>query len=85
MRPVKLVPDNTNIPFLSYRWWALTISVILLLGSVALVAVRGLNLGVDFVGGQMFRVHFNQTANVDDLRTRIGALNLGEPSIQQFG
>ena len=85
MRPVKLVPDNTNVPFLSYRWWALTISIILLLGSVALVAVRGLNLGVDFVGGQMFRVHFSQTANVDDLRTRIGALNLGEPSIQQFG
>ncbi len=85
MHPIKLVPDNTNIPFLSYRWWALWISIALIVGSIALVAVRGLNLGVDFVGGQMFRVHFSQAANVDDLRTRIDALGLGEASIQQFG
>jgi preprotein translocase subunit SecF len=85
MRPLKLVPDNTNVPFLSYRWWALGISILLLVASVALVAVRGLNLGVDFVGGQMFRVHFSQPANVDDLRTRIGGLGLGEAAIQQFG
>lgn len=85
MRPLKLVPDNTNIPFLSYRWWALGISIILIVGSIALVAVRGLNLGVDFVGGQMFRVSFAQAAQVDDLRSRIDGLNLGEASIQQFG
>ena len=41
MRPVKLVPENTNIPFLSYRWWALAMSILLLTSSVALVAVRG--------------------------------------------
>jgi preprotein translocase subunit SecF len=85
MFPLKLVPDNTNIRFLSYRWWALAASIILLTGSVALVAVSGLNLGVDFVGGQMFRVSFSKPANVDDLRVRIGALNLGDAAIQQFG
>ncbi len=85
MRPIKLVPDNTNVHFLSYRWWALGISIVVLLASVGLVAVRGLNLGVDFIGGQMFRVHFDQPANVDDLRTRIDRLGLGEASIQQFG
>lgn len=85
MLPLKLVPDNTNIPFLSYRYWAMGISIALLIASIALVAVRGLNLGVDFVGGQMFRVSFSKPANVDDLRSRIGALNLGDAAIQQFG
>lgn len=85
MRPLKLVPDNTNIPFLSYRWWALGVSIFLIVGSIFMVATRGLNLGVDFVGGQMFRVSFAQAAQVDDLRSRIDGLNLGEASIQQFG
>jgi preprotein translocase subunit SecF len=85
MRPLKLVPDSTNIPFLSYRKIALAMSIFLIISSIALVAVRGLNLGVDFVGGQMFRISFSKPASIDDLRLRIGKLNLGEPSIQEFG
>jgi preprotein translocase subunit SecF len=85
MRPIKLVPDNTNFQFLSYRRIALIISVLLTVASIALVATRGLNLGVDFVGGQMFRVNFEKPADVEALRGRIGALNLGDASIQEFG
>ena len=85
MRPLKLVPDNTNIPFLSYRWWAMGISIVLLVASIALVATRGLNFGVDFVGGQMFRVTFDKPVSVDQLRSKIGTLGLGDASIQEFG
>lgn len=85
MRPIKLVPDNTNVPFLSYRWWAMGLSILLLIASIALVAVRGLNLGVDFSGGQQFRVTFSAPAQVEDLRTRVSNLGLGEASVQQFG
>jgi preprotein translocase subunit SecF len=85
MRPIKLVPDNTNIQFLSVRNLTLIVSILLLLGSIALVATRGLNLGVDFVGGQMFRISFSKPVSLDDLRQRIGKLNLGEPAIQEFG
>jgi preprotein translocase subunit SecF len=85
MRPLKLVPDNTNISFLSYRWWALAISVLLLVGSVAAVTIKGLNLGVDFSGGQQFRVTFAAPAQVEDLRLRVNALGLGDASVQQFG
>lgn len=85
MRPLKLVPDNTNIPFLRYRFIALVVSLVLILGSGALVATRGLNLGVDFVGGQMLRVQFVQPVDVEVLRERVDALGLGEATIQQFG
>lgn len=85
MRLLKLVPDDTNILFLKWRNLAMIISVVMIIASIALVAVRGLNLGVDFVGGQMVRVTFSQPANVDDLRTRMEGLKLGDTSIQQFG
>ncbi|WOK35579.1 protein translocase subunit SecF [Sphingomonas sp. C3-2] len=85
MRPLKLVPDNTNIPFLKYRHIAMGFSILLIVASLALVAVRGFNLGVDFVGGQMIRVSFSQPVQIDELRSSISALNLGEPAIQQFG
>ena len=83
--PLKLVPDNTNIPFLRYRWIALVLSIALILGSFALIAIKGFNLGVDFVGGQMLRVQFQQPVPIDQLRERVDALGLGEATIQQFG
>ncbi|MGD9810249.1 MAG: protein translocase subunit SecF [Sphingobium sp.] len=85
MRLLKLVPDATNIAFLKWRNPAMVISIILILASIALVAVRGLNLGVDFVGGQMVRVTFAQPIELDELRTTVTALRQGEPTIQQFG
>ena len=85
MKPLKLVPDNTNIHFLEWRFWAMGLSITLIIASMVLVAVRGFNFGVDFVGGQMVRVSFAQPADLDALRTRVNALGVGEASIQQFG
>jgi preprotein translocase subunit SecF len=85
MRLLKLVPDNTNIDFMKWRNIALILSIIATVASLALVGVRGLNLGVDFVGGQMIRATFPQSIEVDQLRNRVGALGLGEASIQESG
>ena len=85
MKLLKLVPDTTNIDFMRWRNLALVLSVALTIASLALVAVKGLNLGVDFVGGQMIRTTFPQPVQVDQLRERVGALDLGEASIQEFG
>jgi preprotein translocase subunit SecF len=84
MRPLKFVPDNTNIRFLRWRWVALALSIVLLTASVALVATRGLNWGVDFVGGQQIRVTFAQPANIGELRERLDALDVGDVTIQGF-
>lgn len=85
MRPLKLVPDNTNIRFLRFRNVAMAISIGLIVASIALCVVRGFNLGIDFVGGQMVRVTFAQPVPLEPLRERIEALGLGEATIQQFG
>ena len=85
MRLLKLVPDNTNLDFMRWRNVALVISLIVTISSIAFTAYRGLNLGVDFVGGQMIRTTFSQAVEVEQLRTRVQALQLGEASIQEFG
>ena len=87
MKLLKLVPDNTNIRFLRWRVPFYVVSLLLIVASLALVATRGLNLGVDFIGGQMIRVTFVQSkdAPVAELRETVGKLGFGEPIIQQFG
>jgi preprotein translocase subunit SecF len=85
MRHLKLVPDNTNIDFMSVRNVALALSLLLTIASIVLVGVRGLNLGIDFVGGQVVRVTFEQPIDVEQLRGRVDSLQIGEASIQEFG
>ena len=87
MRLIKLVPDNTNIRFLRWQWPTTIVSTLLMIASWVLVFTYGLNLGVDFVGGQMVRVTFTHSAAapVAALRGEIGGLGYGEPIIQTFG
>ena len=85
MKLLKLVPDNTNIDFMRWRNVALVLSIIATVASLVLVGVKGLNLGVDFVGGQMIRVTFVQQVDVEKLRSDVGSLNIGEGSIQETG
>src|SRR5688572_18735898 len=87
MKLLKLVPDDTNIRFLRWRVPFYAISILLMAASLALVFTKGLNLGVDFIGGQMVRTTFTHSpeAPVAELREEIGALGYGEPIIQQFG
>ena len=84
MKLLKLVPDNTNIDFMRWRNLALILSIIATVASLVLVGVRGLNLGIDFVGGQVVRTNFAQPVDIEDLRRRVTALELGEASIQQL-
>ncbi len=87
MKLLKLVPDNTNIDFLRWRGPFYIISLLLMAASIGPVMTRGLNLGVDFVGGQMIRVTFERTAAapVASLREEVAKLGYGEPIIQRFG
>lgn len=87
MKLLKLVPDHTNIHFLKWRGPFYIVSMILIAASWGLVLTKGLNLGVDFIGGQMIRVTFERTAEapVADLRQQVARLGYGEPVIQRFG
>ncbi|GIX18679.1 protein translocase subunit SecF [Erythrobacter cryptus] len=87
MKLLKLVPDNTNIKFLKVRVPFFVVSLALILGSWAAVAVKGLNFGVDFAGGQEVRLTFTEraAAPIPELRALVGGLGYGEPVVQEFG
>jgi len=85
MRPLHLVPQDTNIDWLRWRHWATAVSVLIVTVSIALLVIRGLNFGIDFVGGQNIRVTFAQPVEIEDVRKRVDQLGYGESTIQQFG
>lgn len=87
MRLIKLVPDDTNISFLKWRNVAMAFSILTIIASIGLVAAKGLNFGVDFIGGQMIQATFTETetAPISELRDSIGGLGYGEATIQRFG
>ncbi|KQM22910.1 preprotein translocase subunit SecF [Sphingomonas sp. Leaf24] len=84
MRLIKLVPDNTNIRFVAVRKIAFTVTLILSILAVGLVFVRGLNFGVDFMGGVSIEEKFATPPAIDRVRATIERLGVGEPAIQQF-
>jgi len=83
--PLKLVPDNTNIGFVKLRFIAFAFTIALTLGAGVLLGLRGLNLGVDFLGGLTMQVEFQQPPELDTLRERVNQIGVGESALQEFG
>jgi preprotein translocase subunit SecF len=53
--------------------------------SVWLFAVNGLNYGIDFKGGTVLTIRTQQAADIDGLRSQLGALGLGDVEVQEYG
>ncbi len=85
MWKLRLISHNTKINFLRFRSLSLGLSLLLVLASIALVSVKGLNFGIDFKGGTLIEINTKTPANIADLRAKLNTLGLGEVSIQQFG
>ena len=85
MRRLRLVPDNTKIPFFRYRWIAFIWSLIVLVGTVVLISINGLNMGIDFKGGVLLEVRTQGPADLAAMRSALGDLGLGEVTLQTAG
>ena len=57
--PLHLIPNNTRIDFMRLRWISLTIALLLALGSLASIATKGFNYALDFTGGTLVELHFD--------------------------
>ena len=75
----------TRFPFMNTRkvWYGL--SAILIVASLGLVAIRGLNLGVDFTGGVVVETNFAAAPNIDELRGELAKAGVEGAQVQRFG
>lgn len=85
MKPLHLIPDDVNIPFLKFRKIFYIASLLMVLASVGLFFTKGLNFGIDFRGGILVEIKTNGPADINALRDNLGSLDLGDVSIQEFG
>ncbi len=67
------------------RGLAFAVSAALLLISAVSLALRGLNFGVDFTGGTIIEVGYQEAADLESVRARLSASGLENTSVQHFG
>ncbi len=83
--PLRLVPQKTKIPFLEYRKIAIILSSVLLITTVVLLSVRGLNYGIDFTGGKLIQIQTQKAADTATIRATLKAANFENATIQSYG
>ena len=77
---------NANYPFLEQRKRAYVISAAALaIGLLSIAAHRGLDYGVDFTGGTLLQIRFDQTASSAELRSAFGDVGFTKVQVQGFG
>jgi SecD/SecF fusion protein len=83
---VKFIPDNTKIPFMAWRRFALGFSIVAIVLSMGWFTINGMNLGIDFKGGSAIEVQsLTGPADPGFVRERVSALDLGDVQVQGFG
>ncbi len=86
MRPIKIIKLGTRINFLSKTKLFVFLSLIFIISSIFLLLARGLNFGIDFNGGTLIEVQkISGNADVSEMRSRLGQLDLGNIQLQEFG
>lgn len=71
-----------NIAFMQNRKWAYAISAVLIIGSMILLAIRGLNFGIDFTGGVIVEVGYPSSVDLDKARDAVEAAGFSDPLVQ---
>ena len=74
-----------DIPFMRHALIFNVISLITFLIAVGSLATRGLHLGVDFTGGTVMELNYQQPPNLDRIRASMVKIGFADPSVQNFG
>ncbi len=82
---MELIKPGSKIPFTRYRKIAVILSTIVNLAVLIMLFIKGPNLGVDFAGGTVVQLKFQQPVSIPDVRRALESVNLGGSEIQDFG
>lgn len=82
---MELIKPGTKIPFTRYRKTAAILSSAVNLVVLLVLFIKGPNLGVDFAGGTMVQIKFQQAVAIPDIRRALDEVKLAGGVIQDFG
>ncbi|MEX0924180.1 MAG: protein translocase subunit SecF [Rhodovibrionaceae bacterium] len=82
---IRKVPLDPGFDFIGKRKICLIFSAFLVLASMGIFLVQGLNFGVDFRGGILIEIRTDGPADLAELRSELNGLGLGEVTLQEFG
>lgn len=82
---MELFRFERTIPFMKWRRVGAVISIVTFILAVFFIATKGLNLGVDFTGGTVLEIGYNQTADLEKIRSVLTNLQMSDASVQSFG
>ncbi len=78
--------EQTHIDFVKWRWHAIALSLLIIVAGAVMILTKGLPLGVDFAGGTIVVVKFDQPVAVDGVRTAVAGLPGGNDAVvQEYG
>ncbi len=76
--------SNSNYNFLRWKWHAFALSLAVILGGLGMIAAKGMPLGIDFSGGTLIVVQFDQPVTEGQVRNAVDPLP-GEEVVQTYG
>lgn len=82
---MQLLKQSLKIDFLGRRNLAWIISAILIIVSIASLATRGLNLGIDFTGGTIVEVGYTESTELAPIRDALAQAQFEDVIVQHFG
>ena len=82
---MEFIKSTTNIDFLGRRGAALIVSVALIVVSIGSLAARGLNFGIDFTGGTLVEVGYDESVDIGQVREQLASAGIEDAQVQYFG
>lgn len=82
---MQIFKKPTNIDFMGKRMLAIVFSLLLMAISIGSLAVRGLNFGLDFTGGTLIEVGYEQAVDLQQVRSALDKAGFGDAVVQHFG
>jgi preprotein translocase subunit SecF len=81
----ELIKPGTNIDFVGYRFYAVSASIVVIVVGIVSLFLRGVNYGIDFAGGTLVQVKFQQPVSINDIRAALESISAKDVTVQDFG
>src|ERR1700683_4417638 len=82
---LQVICPHVTLDFVGKRYFFVALSTAINILAIVLLFTKGLNYGVDFVGGSVAQIEFTQKTNGDAIQKALAPLDLGEITVQDFG